>query len=191
MYDLRIVILNLLHKIKLYSTSFVLFFLVVSSSFAITPEEQLNSLIIQQQNEQALSALIDQWQKEQALNEQALDKLIDQWEKEQALNKLIDEWLKDQNKQALDDLVDQWKKEQALSDLIDQWQKEQTSNEQALDKLVDEWKNEQALNTLIHRWEIDYPIAPIPEPETYAMMLAGLGLIGVIARRRKQQQALV
>jgi len=31
--------------------------------------------------------------------------------------------------------------------------------------------------------------APVPEPETYAMMLAGLGLIGVIARRRKQQQA--
>ena len=27
--------------------------------------------------------------------------------------------------------------------------------------------------------------APIPEPETYAMMLAGLGLIGFVARRRK------
>jgi hypothetical protein len=27
--------------------------------------------------------------------------------------------------------------------------------------------------------------APIPEPQTYAMMLAGLGLIGLIARRRK------
>ncbi|MCU6500595.1 PEPxxWA-CTERM sorting domain-containing protein [Rugamonas sp. A1-17] len=27
--------------------------------------------------------------------------------------------------------------------------------------------------------------APVPEPETYAMMLAGLGLVGVIARRRK------
>lgn len=31
--------------------------------------------------------------------------------------------------------------------------------------------------------------APVPEPETYAMMLAGLGLIGVAARRRKQQSA--
>jgi hypothetical protein len=30
-----------------------------------------------------------------------------------------------------------------------------------------------------------YLVAPIPEPETYAMMLAGLGLIGFIARRRK------
>jgi hypothetical protein len=31
--------------------------------------------------------------------------------------------------------------------------------------------------------------APIPEPETYAMMLAGLGLLGVMTRRRKQAQA--
>lgn len=29
--------------------------------------------------------------------------------------------------------------------------------------------------------------APVPEPETYAMMLAGLGLLGVAARRRKQK----
>ena len=29
------------------------------------------------------------------------------------------------------------------------------------------------------------PIVPIPEPETYAMLLAGLGLLGFIARRRK------
>jgi len=28
---------------------------------------------------------------------------------------------------------------------------------------------------------------PVPEPETYAMMLAGLGLIGVIARRRRSK----
>ncbi len=27
--------------------------------------------------------------------------------------------------------------------------------------------------------------SPIPEPETYAMLLAGLGLLGFIARRRK------
>jgi hypothetical protein len=31
--------------------------------------------------------------------------------------------------------------------------------------------------------------APIPEPETYAMMLAGLGLMGFVARRRKQKAA--
>lgn len=33
---------------------------------------------------------------------------------------------------------------------------------------------------------VDVPIAPpVPEPETYALMLAGLGLMGAIARRRK------
>ncbi len=31
--------------------------------------------------------------------------------------------------------------------------------------------------------------APIPEPETYAMLLAGLGLLGVAARRRKLKEA--
>ena len=29
-------------------------------------------------------------------------------------------------------------------------------------------------------------VAPIPEPETYAMLLAGLGLVSLVARRRKQ-----
>lgn len=32
------------------------------------------------------------------------------------------------------------------------------------------------------------PVTAVPEPETYAMMLAGLGLMGSIARRRKAQQ---
>jgi hypothetical protein len=31
-------------------------------------------------------------------------------------------------------------------------------------------------------------LSPIPEPETYAMMLAGLGLLGFMARRRKQKE---
>jgi hypothetical protein len=31
--------------------------------------------------------------------------------------------------------------------------------------------------------------AAVPEPETYAMMLAGLGLLGIAARRRKQKAA--
>lgn len=29
--------------------------------------------------------------------------------------------------------------------------------------------------------------APVPEPETYSMVLAGLGLLGIVARRRKQK----
>lgn len=33
----------------------------------------------------------------------------------------------------------------------------------------------------------DAVTAPIPEPETYAMMLAGLGLLGFMAKRRKRQ----
>ena len=32
-------------------------------------------------------------------------------------------------------------------------------------------------------------IPPVPEPETYAMMLAGMGLVGAIARRRRAEQA--
>ncbi len=32
-------------------------------------------------------------------------------------------------------------------------------------------------------------VAAVPEPETYAMLMAGLGLMGGIARRRRQQQA--
>lgn len=33
----------------------------------------------------------------------------------------------------------------------------------------------------------DTRITPVPEPETYAMLLAGLGLLGAVARRRKQK----
>lgn len=43
-----------------------------------------------------------------------------------------------------------------------------------------------AKNTLTGRNTV-FMLAPVPEPETYAMMLAGLGLIGGMARRRKQK----
>ena len=32
-------------------------------------------------------------------------------------------------------------------------------------------------------------LTPVPEPETYTMLMAGLGLMGVVARRRKQKNA--
>jgi hypothetical protein len=32
-------------------------------------------------------------------------------------------------------------------------------------------------------------VSPVPEPETYAMLLVGLGLMGGMARRRKQKLA--
>jgi hypothetical protein len=34
-------------------------------------------------------------------------------------------------------------------------------------------------------YSVDFTAAPIPEPETYALMLAGLGVVGYIARRRR------
>lgn len=37
--------------------------------------------------------------------------------------------------------------------------------------------------------QITIQTAPVPEPETYALMMAGLGLMGVVARRRKAMQA--
>lgn len=36
-----------------------------------------------------------------------------------------------------------------------------------------------------YHFNADIAVATIPEPETYAMLLAGLGLIGAVARRRK------
>lgn len=33
------------------------------------------------------------------------------------------------------------------------------------------------------------PVAPVPEPETYAMLLSGLGLLGFAARRKRRAAA--
>ncbi len=36
---------------------------------------------------------------------------------------------------------------------------------------------------------LEYKVTAVPEPETYALFMAGLGLMGFIARRRKNSQA--
>jgi len=41
-------------------------------------------------------------------------------------------------------------------------------------------------NTEYSKFSMTLPRVPEPEPETYAMLLLGLGLMGVIARRRTQ-----
>lgn len=41
-------------------------------------------------------------------------------------------------------------------------------------------------NAWVFLSEVEFNAAPIPEPETYAMLLAGLGLLGFVARRRQQ-----
>lgn len=37
--------------------------------------------------------------------------------------------------------------------------------------------------------DVHQSMAPVPEPETYAMLMAGLGLMGAVARRRRQLSA--
>ncbi|MCL2590895.1 MAG: PEP-CTERM sorting domain-containing protein [Betaproteobacteria bacterium] len=39
----------------------------------------------------------------------------------------------------------------------------------------------------VRNGEISPPIPTIPEPETYAMLLAGLGVVGALAKRRRRQ----
>jgi hypothetical protein len=53
--------------------------------------------------------------------------------------------------------------------------------------------NDSAGSATLGDWDdfvIGVNIAPIPEPETYAMLLAGLGLMGFVARRRKKSAAI-
>ena len=38
----------------------------------------------------------------------------------------------------------------------------------------------------LSKYRISASVTPVPEPETYALMLAGLGMVGFMASRRKQ-----
>lgn len=48
--------------------------------------------------------------------------------------------------------------------------------------IVIEWENS-AYNVGINN--ISYTLAPVPEPETYGLLLAGLGVVAAVARRRR------
>jgi hypothetical protein len=54
---------------------------------------------------------------------------------------------------------------------------------------VDNWSGPTGLRTEMVGTFERLVVTAVPEPETYAMMLAGLGLIGTIVRRRRQIQA--
>lgn len=56
---------------------------------------------------------------------------------------------------------------------------------------LDEGYQYKMLKNLFHgnAWVLVDSVSAVPEPETYAMMLAGLGLIAGVARRRKKDQA--
>ncbi|MDP2230652.1 PEP-CTERM sorting domain-containing protein [Methylotenera sp.] len=45
-----------------------------------------------------------------------------------------------------------------------------------------------SLSDVYETWYIRNSVVAVPEPETYAMLLAGLGLIGFMTRRRKEDQ---
>ena len=55
------------------------------------------------------------------------------------------------------------------------------ANAASVTKYAGQWSFDAAQNQLIYA-----AAAPVPEAETYAMLLAGLGLMGAVIRRRKQ-----
>ncbi|USX24324.1 PEPxxWA-CTERM sorting domain-containing protein [Oxalobacteraceae bacterium OTU3CINTB1] len=56
-----------------------------------------------------------------------------------------------------------------------------------LDFVVTNWAQNSGNPTGLRVEFTNSTVAPVPEPETYAMMLGGLALVGAIARRRKSK----
>ena len=64
------------------------------------------------------------------------------------------------------------------------------SNPITLTFLVDQWlPNATSSDSFQITRNSDYTLSPVPESESYAMLLAGLGLLGFMARCRKQKEA--
>lgn len=64
-----------------------------------------------------------------------------------------------------------------------------TSGVNQLDFVVTNWAQNSGNPTGLRVEFGQSAVTAVPEPETYAMMLGGLGLVGFIARRRKNKQA--
>jgi hypothetical protein len=47
------------------------------------------------------------------------------------------------------------------------------------------WTRRDAGDYVTTNWATAFQVTPIPEPSTYALLLAGLGLVGFVARRRR------
>ena len=48
-------------------------------------------------------------------------------------------------------------------------------------------EGERKVGSLLSQAIVSSPVSPVPEPQTYALMLGGLGVMGALARRRQKQ----